>query len=222
LWCESPRSRWRCRLQGSAASVPLPKSIGLSGDVALTANNSVHFHVVRFLRDFGNSLKLKTDAYLDRGCGNRGEKSIVKSGAPAESTSIGGKCQTGHEDEIQLRHSGACPRLADPKSTERKFRESRNRAKQKRAAFASRVADQMRGRQVEIPQQIQVGFRGCRGEQGENLFSEKVGVKLFANSERSPLPFAWRDCLQLFAYALSPARFLGKWRSGIYHCDVIQ
>jgi hypothetical protein len=222
LWCVSLRSRWRCRLQGSAASVPPPESTGLPAGVTLTANNGVHLHVVRFLRNFGNSLKLKTDADLDRGCGNRGEKSIVKSGAPAESTSLGGKCQPGHEDEIQLRQSGACHRFADPKSTVHKFREGRNRAKQERAAFASRVADQMRGRQVEIPQKIQVGFRGCRGEQCENLLSEIEGVKLFANPKRSPLPFAWRDCPQLFAYALSPAGFLGKWRSGIYHCDVIQ
>ena len=205
-----------------AATPPPPPSLNVSGGDKLTANNRVHFHVVRFLRNLGNSLKLKTDADLDRGCGNPGEKSIVKSRAPTESISLRGKCQPGHDDEIQLRQSRAWHRLADPKSPRHKFREGRDWAKREGAPFASRVADRMRGQKAKIPQKIQVWFHKCRGKQGKYLLSEKEGVKLLANPERSPLPFAWRDCLQLFAYGLSPARFLGKWRSGIYHCDVIQ
>jgi hypothetical protein len=192
------------------------------GGGRLTGNDRVHFHVVRFLRNLGNSLKLETHTDLDRGCGNRGEKSIVKSRPPTESISLGGKCQPGHDDEIQLRQSWTCHRFADPKSPGYKFREGRDWAKREGAPFASRVADQMRGQQAEIPQKIQVGFRRYRGEQGENLFSEKEGVKLFTNAQGSPVPFAWRDCLQVFADAISPARFVVKWGSGIYHCDAIQ
>jgi hypothetical protein len=79
----------------------------------------------------------------------------------------------------------------------------------------------MRSQKAEIPQKIQVGFRKCRGKQGKNLLSEKEGVKLFTNPQRSLVPFAWRDCLQVFADAISPARFVVKWRSGIYHRDAI-
>jgi hypothetical protein len=205
-----------------AASAPLPLSLGILGGGRLTTNNRVHFHVVRFLRNLGNSLKLKTDADLDRGCGNRGEKSIVKSRAPTESISLGGKCQPRHDDEIQLRQTRTCHRLADSKSPRYKFREGRDWAKQEGTPFASRVADEMRGQQAEIPQKVQVGFRRCWGEQGENLLSEEEGVKLFTNPEGSPVSFAWRDCLQMFADAISPARFVVKWRSGIYHCEAIQ
>jgi hypothetical protein len=205
-----------------AATAPPPPSLSISGGGRLTTNNRVHFHVVRFLRNLGNSLKLKTDADLDRGCGNPGEKSIVKSRAPAESISLGGKCQPRHDDEIQLRKSRACYRLADPKSPRHKFREGRDSAKREGAPFASRVADRMRGQKAEIPQKIQVGFRKCRGKQGKNLLSEKEGVKLFTNPQRSLVPFAWRDCLQVFADVISPARFIVKWRSGIYHCDAIK
>jgi hypothetical protein len=202
-----------------AATPPPPPSVGVSGGGRLTANNRVHFHVVRFLRNLGNSLKLETDADLDRGCGDPGEKSIVKSRAPTESISLGGKCQPGHDDEIQLRQSRTCYRLANPKSPRHKFGEGRDSAKREGASFATRVADRMRVQKAEIPQKIQVRFRTCRGKQGKNLFSEKEGVKLFTNPQRSPVPFAWRECLQVFAEAISPARFVIKWRSGIYHCD---
>ena len=169
--------------------------------VTLTANHHVHFHVVRFLRNLGNFLKLKTDADLERGCGNRGEKSIVESRTSTESTSLSRKGQAGHDDEIQMRQSRACHRLADPKSSGHKFREGRDWAKRKSAAFAPRVADQMRDQQAKIPQKIQVRFRMGRREQGENLLSGKEGVKLFTNPQGSPVPFGWRDYLQAPANA---------------------